>query len=599
MKKVFLNTAIVLCTICAMAITASAAPMAKVDIADAWNSIVTVSGTASIGTDVSVTVLNPTYDEGDFGTAGAVQYFRGKKVTSNDVCTCGSGGNWCFHLQIADASGDFTIITNVDGVKESQTLPFYPVSAKQSSIDDINGFVKDGDDTQITKLDLAMKNFSITTYELYTGIDNAGKKAIINALVGLKPDGGFAKDSEAALNNVMTAIKEACLIAAYNTDNASKVSDGNGNLLYLEDKIGVLNTDNEFIDYNAKIPGSDLDLINNKSLVMADMFAKTYTSVSEIKDAFKESVRFRVLVDYNAYGFGHIADYFTKYNAYYKTTVGFKLDEFSGFSSKDDIYAAVAGSDAADINALKVEFNAFVDNYTESDDDNNGGSSGGGISFGGGGGGSVPNNSADKEEEKEEPVASEQPAEPQTPVVETVGGFADVPVTHWAAEPIKALAEEGILTGRGNGSFDIDGTITRAELIKIAVISTLEKVDETAENPFADSSEHWAKAHIATAVKAGITTGITDKEFNPDGLITREQAAAILYRAVTAKGIKLENKGEAFADDASISDWAKDGVYALKAAGVISGRDGNNFCASENLTRAEAAKLVYTLRNLK
>ena len=125
------------------------------------------------------------------------------------------------------------------------------------------------------------------------------------------------------------------------------------------------------------------------------------------------------------------------------------------------------------------------------------------------------------------------------------------------------------------------------------------EIDKSAENTFADSDGHWAKDYIATAVKAGITTGVTDTEFNPDGLITREQAATILYRAIVSKGIVLEISGEVFADDASISDWAKDAVYALKAAGIISGRDGNNFCAGDSITRAEAAKIVYMIRNLK
>ncbi|MBQ6998527.1 MAG: S-layer homology domain-containing protein [Clostridia bacterium] len=582
MKKVFLTTAIVVCIICAMAITATAEGEPSVTVVDNWNGIVAVSGTAEPGTYVSLTVFNPNYAESSFaaGTQAAIGHYDG--VVAKDANDCAHAGNYCFHFKINGGGGDYTIIANADNTKFSQTLAFYPVTAKQQSIKDINTAANAGTISGEI-LNTAMTNFSLKDIPLYAGTD---KSAVAAALKALKPAGGFLWSAPADIDAMAVTLKTACLIAAYNTDN-SAVLTSEGSLLYLEDMMALSGTD-ELADYTNKIA--------DKSLVMNDIFASSYTTIPQIEEAFKKSVRFRVLVDYIERGYGHIAGYFTKYNTYY-TEVGFDFTTFNGIASKGEIYSAVAASTASDIITLASEFNTWL--VTSGSDATTSGGGGGSISFGGGGGSAPDKSDEETEKEPETPVEPDPPAEPQTPVVETVGGFADVPVTHWAAEPIKVLAEEGILTGRGDGSFDIDGTITRAELIKIAVVSTLGETDATAENPFTDSAEHWAKSHIATAVKAGITTGVTDKEFNPDGLITREQAATILYRAVVAKGITLEKAGETFADDASISDWAKDAVYALKAAGVISGRDGNNFCAGESLTRAEAAKLVYTLRNLK
>lgn len=569
MKKILVTLAAMLFAVSTMVLTCSAA---TVEVVDNMSSTVAVTVDAVPGSYVSVTVLNPDYTEADFASSPleAVQYF--KTAIATNSAECGHDGNYCFHFSITGDGGQFTIITNANGVKESQPFSFYPAARKQDIIDDIN----DADTISNELVVSAMRNFSLKDIDLFKNLDpeGSGVAAIADAIEALKPEDGFAKDTAEDLNNMMDVLKDACLIAAYNTDNETLLTDGEGSLLYLENIMNLSGTD-ELEDY---------EFISDKDIITDDLFDGTYTTVEDIEDAFKEAIRFRVLVDYHMRGYGHVEYYFDRYFDYYEE-VGFDFDEFEDRNDKDDICSDVASSNASNIVSLKNKFN----NMVNKDESGRGGSSSGGISFGGG---TAPNNTA----VEEEPVT---PVTPVVPPVETVGGFSDVPVTHWAAEPIKALVDDGILSGRGNGTFDTDGTITRAELIKIAVLSTMDKVDETASNPFEDSANHWAKAHIATAVKAGITTGVNEKEFNPDGLITREQAATILYRAVKAKGVELKTTDEKFADDASISEWAREGVYALKVSGVISGKGDNSFCPSDNLTRAEAAKLIYTIQNLK
>ena len=48
-----------------------------------------------------------------------------------------------------------------------------------------------------------------------------------------------------------------------------------------------------------------------------------------------------------------------------------------------------------------------------------------------------------------------------------------------------------------------------------------------------------------------------------------------------------------FADDANISDYAKEAVYALKAMGVVEGVGNNEFMPKGTVTKAQAAKMVY------
>lgn len=583
-KKVFAAAAI-----CALTATGTvfASTDSFVQVIDSWNGIVSVSGTAEPGSYVSLTVLNPGKTDFSPVSKESAQYFGGE--VAKEAFSCGhadaDGVNYCFHFKIDGESGEYTVIVNADGEIRSQPFDYSSVAAKQDSIKAIN---KLGEESDLSKredvLHTAMKNFGLNTYNLYVGND---KGAVIDALIALTPDGGFAYDTAEAVNSMGVVLQKACLVAAYNTDNDDVVST-DGELRYLDSLLSLSGTD-ELADYNGVIDGI-YPLLKDKKLVMGDMFKKTYTTTDEIAEAFKESVRFRVLTAYNARGYGHVEGFLEKYGDYY-TDIGFKLDDLEKISDKSDIYSAVASSTAKSITELKKEFNGAV-----SDAKTKKKSSGGGSGYGGG---TVPNYTAEQKNEAAD-TPSDVPADtPAAPVIETVGGFGDVPVTHWAAEQIKELAADGVINGKDGGLFDPDGTITRAELTKIVMTGILSGADETAENTFADSASHWAGAYIAAAVKSGVVTGISTTQFDPDGLVTREQAAAIICRALTAKGVSLTESTDLFDDNFTIGDWAAEAVYKLKGAGIISGKGGNVFCGSDLLTRSEAAKLVHSARNFK
>ena len=106
---------------------------------------------------------------------------------------------------------------------------------------------------------------------------------------------------------------------------------------------------------------------------------------------------------------------------------------------------------------------------------------------------------------------------------------------------------------------------------------------------------HFAKA-VKTASSLGIVSGMGENEFMPQALVTREQAATILMNVAKFMGIDLGGEDAyQFADDGDIADYAKEGVYKLKASGIISGRGENKFEPKQGMTRAESAKLIYGL----
>jgi hypothetical protein len=108
------------------------------------------------------------------------------------------------------------------------------------------------------------------------------------------------------------------------------------------------------------------------------------------------------------------------------------------------------------------------------------------------------------------------------------------------------------------------------------------------------SEDRWSHQYILIAASAGIVNGVTEDEFKPGNEVTRQDAAVMLARLCEKKGIKLEGQVTS-TDSAQIADYAKESVEKLKAANIISGFEDGSFRPLEVLTRAQAAKLIYGL----
>ena len=70
--------------------------------------------------------------------------------------------------------------------------------------------------------------------------------------------------------------------------------------------------------------------------------------------------------------------------------------------------------------------------------------------------------------------------------------------------------------------------------------------------------------------------------------------ATMTYRAVNTVGKSLSGADrEEFADASSISPWAAEACTAMHKAGIINGVGANSFAPKDNVTRAQAAKILY------
>jgi N-acetylmuramoyl-L-alanine amidase len=116
---------------------------------------------------------------------------------------------------------------------------------------------------------------------------------------------------------------------------------------------------------------------------------------------------------------------------------------------------------------------------------------------------------------------------------------------HWAKTEIATLSYMGIIKGYQDRLFRPEQNLSRAELIslldRVIGFEDLLKLDrnESQENPenevhFSDlSEEYWAYNEIRNAAKLGIIVGYPDGTFKPNKGLSREEMAAILYRALT------------------------------------------------------------------
>ena len=158
---------------------------------------------------------------------------------------------------------------------------------------------------------------------------------------------------------------------------------------------------------------------------------------------------------------------------------------------------------------------------------------------------------------------------------------------HWAGDSVMQLMEAGIVSGYQDGSFKPDRTISRAEFT-VMLVKAL-KLETVNGKVFADTAAHWAKNSIANAAAHNIISGYDENRFGPDDLITREQAALIVTRAVQAEN---NADGLNFTDSGQISSWAKLGVSAAVSNGFFNGYPDGSFRPQSNLTRAEAVVII-------
>ncbi len=170
---------------------------------------------------------------------------------------------------------------------------------------------------------------------------------------------------------------------------------------------------------------------------------------------------------------------------------------------------------------------------------------------------------------------------------------------HWAYEGIEYCYKNGLMKGMTDTTFGPELTTTRAMVVTVLYRMEKEPPVGGLINPFLDVKfTDWYGSAIVWAAYEGIVNGMSTDTFAPNGNITREQLAAILYRYANYCGYSTDIKYvlNDFKDKDDVQPYAVEAMKWAYAAGLITGmkeEDGYYYLKpGANATRAQIATIL-------
>lgn len=180
------------------------------------------------------------------------------------------------------------------------------------------------------------------------------------------------------------------------------------------------------------------------------------------------------------------------------------------------------------------------------------------------------------------------------PVSAAETSYTDVPADSWYAEAVSYATENGLFTGTSDTTFNPDGTMTRGMFVtalgRMAGISA----ETPADSGFSDvTSEAYYAPYVAWAAENNIVNGMGNGTFEPDTVLDREQMCTIFVRYLQEylhyDTSAYEGTVTTFADADQISSWAAESVSIAQAMGLVQGIEQDGviyFSPKESVTRA-------------
>lgn len=472
------------------------------------------------------------------------------------------GGEFEFKFRIKDSdSGVYTMIAGGNtpsGNLKSRNIKFW--------------YNKDG----LKSEKLSAFNSNMTTETLEAGnkdewyIDTQStaysnnKAAVISIMTSVKPETGYKNqfDLEEAFNFACDVINsddiDAAKIAAY--------------AQYRNDRIGLDFTNTDYIAYSEDVFSRFKTVLDEKK---SD---KEIKNIDDVRTAFNEACAV-VCIDKTT-DHAKAIDNLKKYNDIFKIDFTTKLPYIDNY----EVAKVFADTNYTTVSDIVSDYNKRVDELYTEYLKNKSGSGGGGSSSGGSGGGGYLY------------VPSVIDADDINQITGGNSGFPDVASSHWASGYIQFVKDNKIMQGDENGLFKPDDSITREEWVK--TILTAFVIDtKDAKCDFGDvDEERWSYPYIAKAFEMMIINGVSDTEFAPAESISRQDAAVIFYRG--AKAAREDGFSEiemsSFTDAEDIADYAIEPINLLYKLKVLNGYEDGSFRPNAPITRAEAAKMIYT-----
>ena len=171
--------------------------------------------------------------------------------------------------------------------------------------------------------------------------------------------------------------------------------------------------------------------------------------------------------------------------------------------------------------------------------------------------------------------------------------FYDVPNDAYYYEAVKWAAENGITGGVGNSLFAPNQPCTRAQIVTFFWRAAGSPVVNYLM-PFTDVDEgaYYAEA-VRWAASCGIVTGLTETTFGTNGVCTRAQAAAMIYRCAQAQGKGFTGAWMFHLPFTDVPEWAYESVAWCYMNGVTTGVSETAFAPGNDCTRAQIVTFLW------
>ncbi len=540
-----------------------------VEITDASADEIRVSGTASNGQQIFVTVYYPGYSNetllyGDLANVSKMLAYANKTVSADN--------KYSFDFKLFEngdenGGGMFKVIVTSGDTKFPETeFEFYFYGSKIDVIEDIN---ESTSENIAQLLQDAVKIYSMADSDLWKSGSEAQILTVLKNIKETKANKKFDLD----VNAFSSILADSMIVGNINNKKTDILVEDN---ILTDDILSKAETDVKN-DYLNSLSQEGIIALNT------EFFNQSYSYPEEIGTSLKKLIAFYGVKYYKDSGYGHIDSFINKYRTVYEDE-GFNLAGLEALSNKNLFYSSFLSYPSSNLSELKINFNMVLDYYLALSNEDSGSSGGGGFS----GGGKVSSSNTY--------VPEVVPVEPVTPSATT---FKDMDEADWATTAVDTLKNKNIITGYNDNTFKPMQHINRAEFAQLLLnLADATEYKMTEENTvaFDDVGDEWYKTAVLKIAGAGVINGKGNNTFAPLEEITREDAAVMIYRLLS-KEFSFTEKAE-FSDYGDISTYASDAISYLSGVKIISGKGDNLFMPKSVITRAEAAQLIYNAYNM-
>jgi len=191
-----------------------------------------------------------------------------------------------------------------------------------------------------------------------------------------------------------------------------------------------------------------------------------------------------------------------------------------------------------------------------------------------------------------EPIAS--PFIPRADVASA--NFIDLSERHWAKDFIEPMVKKGWLSGFGDGSFQPESPMTRAQFAAL-LVGAFDPVSKRPAQQFRDvDADFWGAGVIQRAYRAQFISGFPDLTFDPNFPLTKLQALLALVSGLSLQSVSAPQLRslQTFSDRADIPAYAENAVATATQLGLVFNRPNlAELRPSRAATRAEVSAMVY------